>query len=116
MSDTFFEIRNSEGYTLVRFTGFMDASTVAKIRPALLADVPLGCAHFIVDLSQVDFVDSHGVGLFVTLLKRAHANHGKLFIAGAQGQPAAVLGMVGLNGSFVAYCDTAEEAVKQVAP
>lgn len=106
------EIKQGKGFALLRFTGFIDASSVTQLRPALQTHVPATCPNFVVDLSQVDFLDSHGVGLFVSLLKRAHLNHGRLLIAGAEGQPAAVLEMVGLNDSYVTYCKDVGEAEK----
>ena len=72
-------------------------------------------AHIIVDLQRVAFLDSHGVGLFVSLLKRCHRNQGRLFVAGATGQPASVLKMVGLNASLVTYCNSGDEAALRVA-
>lgn len=100
-----YEIENREDYALIRFSGFMDASTVVQARPVLQQQVPPTAKNFIVDLSGADFLDSHGVGLFVTLLKRAHANRGHIIFAGAGGQPLSVLQMVGFNGELVQYVD-----------
>jgi anti-anti-sigma factor len=100
-----YEIENRESYALIRFSGFVDASTVVQARPVLQSQVPATAKNFIVDLAAADFLDSHGVGLFVTLLKRAHANHGYIIFAGAGGQPLSVLQMVGFNGELVQYVD-----------
>ena len=111
MSDTnLFEIQNTPDFALIRFHGFLDASTVSKARPALLESIPGTCANFLLDLGTVDFLDSHGVGLFVSLLKRAHQNRGRIVIAGAEGQPSSVLHMVGFNGALVAYCENVSKA------
>ena len=110
MGDNLFEIQNTPDYALIRFSGFVDASTVAQARPVVQAQVPATCANFVVDLTGVDFLDSHGVGLFVSLLKRAHLNRGRVIIAGAEGQPSSVLQMVGFNGDLVAYCKNTEDA------
>ena len=107
-----FEIQNKPGYCMVRLFGFVDAATVQQIRPALQQSVPANCAHLIIDLKKVDFLDSHGIGMFVSLLKKVHVNQGKLIFAGADGQPASVLKMVGFSGPFVAWCDTAEQAAQ----
>ncbi len=115
MATSLFEIKNTPDFALIRFTGFVDASTVLQARPVVQSQVPASCANFVVDLSGVDFLDSHGVGLFVSLLKRAHLNRGKVVIAGAEGQPSSVLQMVGFNGALVAYCKTAEDAKAYLA-
>lgn len=113
MSDTsLFEIQNTPAFALIRFRGFLDASTVQQARPALLESIPASCANFLLDLGEVDFLDSHGAGLFVSLLKRAHQNRGRIVISGAEGQPSSVLRMVGFNGALVAYCENIGAAKK----
>lgn len=105
-----FEIQQQPNHTLLRFFGFVDASTVLKIKPVLNQQIPSSCENIIIDLQKVDFLDSHGVGLFVSLLKQVHKNNGRVIFAGAEGQPSSVLTMVGFNGSIVTYCDRVEDA------
>lgn len=101
-----YDIENHDNYALIRFSGFVDASTVVQARPVLQQQVPATAKNFVVDLSAADFLDSHGVGLFVSLLKRAHANRGHIIFAGAGGQPLSVLQMVGFNGELVQYFES----------
>ncbi len=105
-----FEIQPAPDYTLIRFYGFIDASTVLQIRPALQRQLPDDAANLIVDMRDVGFLDSHGIGLFVSLLKQAHQNQGRLAFAAAKGQPASVLKMVGFNGGLVSYCASLNDA------
>ena len=112
MSGHMFEIQLRPQYALVRLGGFIDAAAAEQIKPVLQQQLPVTVGNIIVDLSGVEFLDSHGVGLFVSLLKRAHINNGKLVLAGALGQPGAVLQMVGFNGALVAYVPKVEDALK----
>lgn len=105
-----FEIQPMPQFTLIRFYGFVDASTVSQIRPVLHERLSDTCRHIVVDLREVGFLDSHGVGLFVSLLKLAHKNNGRIVFAAAKGQPSSVLQMVGFNGGLVSYCHDIEEA------
>lgn len=105
-----FEIQIQPDYTLIRFYGFVDASTVEKIRPALQKQMPELCRNLVIDLREVGFLDSHGVGMFVSLLKQVHKNKGRMAFATAKGQPASVLQMVGFNNGMVNYCPTVQEA------
>lgn len=105
-----FEIQQMPQYTLIRFYGFIDASTVSMMRPVLQNRIPDTSRHIIVDLREVGFLDSHGVGLFVSLLKMAHKNNGRIVFAAAKGQPSSVLQMVGFSGGIVSYCQSIEEA------
>lgn len=109
-SSHLFEIRNTDDYSLIRFFDTLDADAVEKLRPSVQASLPENAQNIVIDLGKVDFLDSHGVGLFVSLLKTAHKNNGRLYIAAPDGQPASVLHMVGLNEKMVTYCDTAQEA------
>lgn len=111
-----FELNLRRHYAVVRFYGFIDAATVEMIKPALHAQLPEACANIVVDLEKADFLDSHGVGLFVSLLKRAHRLGGKMFIGGIEGQPASVLQMVGFNNTLVTYCPSAQDACALLDP
>lgn len=105
-----FEIQPKADYTLLRFFGYIDASTVEQLRPSLQDTLPEKCGNLVLDLQRVDFLDSHGVGFFVSLLKRAHKSGGKLVIAGIDGQPATVLQMVGFNKEIVTFFENADSA------
>ncbi|MDD9901103.1 MAG: STAS domain-containing protein [Alphaproteobacteria bacterium] len=105
-----FEIQNNPQYSLVRFFGYVDADTVEKVKPALQEQIPAGCKQLIIDLEKVEFLDSHGVGMFVSFLKRVHSNNGRLIIATPEGQPASVLQMVGFNGPLVSFFENTQAA------
>lgn len=109
-----FELQINPDYTLIRFFNFVDALTVDRVKPTLQEKIPAGCKNIIIDLRDVNFLDSHGVGLFVSLLKQTHRNKGRVVFAGAGGQPASVLQMVGFNGALVTYCPTIDEAEIQL--
>lgn len=104
------EIQKEDGLVILRFSGFIDAATAENARKTAATKISADCTNIIIDLTRVDFLDSHGVGFFVSLLKRAHASKGRLFFVGAGGQPAAVLNMVGFNEILVHYCTTMEQA------
>lgn len=104
------KIENAGAHSTIRFFGFVDAGLIEKARPIVQAELPESCRNIIVDLSDVEFLDSHGVGFFASLLKKAHGRKGRLFFVAADGQPAAVLKMVGFSGDNVTYCETTAEA------
>jgi anti-anti-sigma factor len=114
MTNNVFEIQVKPQYTLVRFIGFVDAASVERMRPLLQSQIPAQSKNIIIDLQAVTFLDSHGVGLFVSLLKQAHKNGGKVYLAGSTGQPASVLRMVGFNGSLVTYCEDVNDVYAEL--
>jgi anti-anti-sigma factor len=107
-----FEIQIQPEYTLVRFFGFVDAATVQQLKPSLQLQIPQQTSNLIIDLKDVGFLDSHGIGMFVSLLKQAHKNHGRVIFANTTGQPASVLQMVGFNSGLVTYCNTVNDAYR----
>ena len=105
-----FEVQNKPEYSVIRFYGFVDAGSVEHARPIIAAKIPTYCANIVIDLANVEFLDSHGIGFFVSLLKRAHAQKGRLIFVGAAAQPASVLNMVGFSSSLITYCENVEQA------
>ncbi len=95
---------------VISFKDDIDAVAVPFLKTEIDPYLNQDLKHIIVDLSEVKFLDSTGVGFFATLLKRAHANGGDLIFAGAIAQPRAVLEMVGFDDLAV-YQPSVEEAV-----
>ena len=63
--------------TVVIPRGEIDLQTAGQLREALVAAIGDG-AHVVVDLEAVGFVDSVGLGILVSGLKRAKASGGDL--------------------------------------
>lgn len=106
-----FEIQNRPDCTIVHLFGQIDAAVVQEVKPLLQEKIPANCVHLVIDLEKVDFLDSHGIGLFVTLLRKVHGNNGSLIFAGAEGQPASVLQMVGFSRPYVSFCNDTAQAL-----
>jgi len=108
----FMEVTNYPNFSSIKLMGFIDAGIVSNIKPVLTSKLSSNCNNIIINLEGSEFLDSHGIGFFVSLLKNVHSKKGSLIFAGAHGQPASVLKMVGFNNSLVTYCDTLDEAEK----
>jgi anti-sigma B factor antagonist len=84
--------------TVVRLSGEIDVSTVGQAR-ALLADA-IGDnpgAVVTVDMGDVSFLDSTGIGAMVSALKRARQADGDLRLVGVQPQVMKVFQLTGLT-------------------
>jgi len=83
--------------------------------PKLRAQLHLLCGspnpHVIVDLSQVSFIDSTGIGVLVGALKRAREASGDLIIVGAKDRVHRIFEITGLLGALP-LAKTVEEAEK----
>ncbi|WP_041639943.1 STAS domain-containing protein [Trichormus azollae] len=65
------EVRDN--YQLFRLTGLLDAFSEPTFRKILSNKINEGPKHIILDLSQIDFVDSSGLGALVQLAKQANS-------------------------------------------
>ncbi len=65
---------------LFRLTGLLDAFSEPTFRKVLGSKIEEGPKHIILDLSQIDFVDSSGLGALVQLAKQAQNAEGTLQI------------------------------------
>ncbi|MDH6098654.1 STAS domain-containing protein [Anabaenopsis sp. FSS-46] len=65
---------------LFRLTGLLDAFSEPTFRKVLGNKIDDGPKHIILDLSQIDFVDSSGLGALVQLAKQAQTAGGTLQI------------------------------------
>jgi anti-anti-sigma factor len=67
-----------ENCQLFRLAGLLDAFSEPTFRKVIDKFVEEGPAHFVLDLSQIDFVDSSGLGALVQLAKKAQGAGGSL--------------------------------------
>ncbi len=72
-------VEDSGSYTLCRPVGDLDAYTVSQFREALveLASVP----RLLIDLSEVPFMDSAGLGALIGGIRRAREAEGEVSVA-----------------------------------
>ena len=73
------EVDDSNGFTLCRPMGELDAYTVTSFREALgeLATHP----RVVIDLSEVPFMDSAGLGALIGGIRRAREHGGEVAVA-----------------------------------
>ncbi|NEQ26542.1 MAG: STAS domain-containing protein [Microcoleus sp. SIO2G3] len=67
-----------ENCQLFRLAGLLDAFSEPTFRKAIDKFVEEGPPNFVLDLSQIDFVDSSGLGALVQLAKKAQGAGGLL--------------------------------------
>ena len=104
------EVRNN--YQLFRLTGLLDAFSEATFRKVLSKFIDDGPKHLILDLSQIDFVDSSGLGALVQLVKKAQTLEGTLQIV-SNPRVTQTVKLVRLE-KFLSLQPTVDDAVKNV--
>ena len=92
------------GETLVlRLRGSLDIATAPTVRAALTQATDDGGRHLIVDLTQLEFLDSTGLGVLIGAHRRAAEHSGSFRLIVNDGPISRLLNITGLVGVFAVY-------------
>jgi anti-sigma B factor antagonist len=86
--------------SVLRIDGVLDAVTAPNIRRTIESLVAEQRKLITVDLSGLRLIDSSGVGVIVSLFKRANAYGGKVRVTGLKDQPLAIFKLLRLDRVF----------------
>ncbi|HVR45767.1 MAG TPA: STAS domain-containing protein [Candidatus Binatia bacterium] len=92
------------GDTLVfRLRGSLDLATAPTVRAALNDATDNDSHHIIVDLTQLEFLDSTGLGVLIGAHRRTAEHGGSLRLVVHDGPISRLLHITGLIGVFAVY-------------
>lgn len=97
-------VQSSSGTTsILRVNGVLNAHTAPSLKEQITAQVSEGVTQFVIDLTQVDFIDSSGLAVLVSGMKNARANGGNLKLAGVQSNVMRVFELTLLDKVFTFF-------------
>jgi anti-sigma B factor antagonist len=102
--------RSQREHTVLEVGGEIDVYTAPQLRERLIELVEGGQQHIVVDMEQVEFLDSTGLGVLVGGLKRVRAQDGSLRLVCGQERILKIFRITGLEKVFAIY-PSVEEAV-----
>lgn len=109
------EVVTVNGTAIVRPTSErLDIEVAAEFRGVLLSLIDQGHRQIVVDLTDVTFIDSSGLGALVSALKtlkRSSSAGGDVRLACVQAPVVSLLAIIRLNRVFTSYA-TVEQAVQ----
>jgi anti-sigma B factor antagonist len=108
--DLMIETLETGGATVVKVAGEVDVFTAPQLREALAQAVDANGSHVVVDLEDVGFLDSTGLGVLVFGLKRVRERGGDLSLVCAHEQILKVLSITGLSKILKVYATLDEAA------
>lgn len=97
-----------DGIVAIRGVGRLNMVSAAALRETVAVALASGRTRIVVDLSEVDFVDSSGLGALIGCLKSARQSGGDLRIAKPTAQVAMVLRLSNLDRVLKSYGSTEE--------
>ncbi|MCC2672545.1 MAG: anti-sigma-factor antagonist [Armatimonadetes bacterium] len=89
------ETSESEGVVVLRLGGELDLLAASEFKEQLARVLP-GAERLVIDLGDVQFIDSAGMGLLCSAMKRMHAGGKECQFVNAHGQPLKLLQISGL--------------------
>lgn len=94
-----------------KLRGSLDLATAPSVRAALLEAADEGKHEIIVDLTQLEFLDSTGLGALIGAYRRAVEHAGRVALVVSDGPIARLLNITGLMRVFAVY-HTVDAALK----
>ena len=85
------EIKENESEVNVKLIGEIDAHTAPEVREALLQSAEENGMQMIIDLSEVSYMDSTGLGVFVGVFKSLTSKRRQFNLNGDVGSIEAVI-------------------------
>lgn len=95
--------RESAGRTVVSVGGEIDVYSAPKLRDVIAERVAEGSYHLVLDLEEVEFIDSTGLGVLVGGLKKVRTHDGSLEVVCTQDRVLKVFRITGLEKVFVIH-------------
>lgn len=108
------EVASDHGATVIRPTSDrLDIEVAADFRAQLLSLIDQGNRHLVVDLKDVSFIDSSGLGALVSALKtlKRTTDSGDVRLARLQPPVVSLLEIIRLNRVFTSF-PSVEQAVE----
>ena len=91
---------DSNGNLIVQLTGEMDALGCSQIRKDFEALTQQTHHHTLLDINNINFIDSSGIGAIVFLFKRLKEQGRTLEIIGVQGQPQELMKLLRIDSAI----------------
>ena len=104
-----------DGWAVLSLSGEIDIATAPRVRERLYAMLAEGRDKLIVDLDDVGFLDSTGLGVLVGVLKRVRTQGGELRLVCTQPRIVKVFEITRLDSAFAIF-DSIDGAVRDGSP
>ena len=101
--DLSLETRHTDDVTIVSIGGEIDVYTAPKLRDKITELVADGVYDIVIDMEEVEFLDSTGLGVLVGGLKKVRAHDGSLQLVCNQDRLLKIFRITGLAKVFTIH-------------
>lgn len=106
--DLTLDTREQDGRTVVAVGGEIDVYTAPRLRDKITELVNAGHLRLVIDMDQVDFLDSTGLGVLVGGLKKVRAQDGSMSLVCNSDRLLKIFTITGLAKVFTIHPSQAE--------
>lgn len=92
----------------IALEGEVDVYTAPRLKEELVSVIEGGCPNVVVDMEKVGFIDSSGLGVLVSALRRARERDGVVRIVCTRDNILKIFRITGLDKVFPIFSDVAE--------
>jgi anti-sigma B factor antagonist len=93
---------------IIQFNGILDGTRTQELRERINQSIEQGAKTILVDLKEVSFMDSSGLGALVTALKAVRATGGKLCICSINEQVRILFELTSMDRVFEIFRDQSD--------
>jgi anti-sigma B factor antagonist len=103
--------KTTEGVPVILLSGEVDAYTCSMFREAMIDIIDQGNPNVVVNMADVEYIDSSGLGTLVGGLKRASEKKGKIAVVASSVQIRKVFEITGLEKVFPLFENESDAAL-----
>jgi|HigsolmetaGSP11D_1036233.scaffolds.fasta_scaffold02318_6 stage II sporulation protein AA (anti-sigma F factor antagonist) len=102
------KIDKHDDHLTVRLAGRLDSSNAGEFEQALLNRIDAGELRLVLDLSELSYISSAGLRVFLMAAKRLSARQGRMALCGLQDNVREVFEISGFTAILTVRADLAE--------
>lgn len=102
------QIDQSQDMCVVTLVGEVDVYTAPRLKEKLVSAIEGGCSNVVIDMEGVGFIDSSGLGVLVSALRRARERDGSVRLVCTRDNILKILRITGLDKVFPIFSEKSE--------
>jgi len=101
-------VDRAQSVCTMTLVGEVDVYTAPRMKEELVSAIESGCNNVIIDMEGVGFIDSSGLGVLVSALRRARERDGAVRVVCTRDNILKIFRITGLDKVFPIFSDVAE--------